>query len=334
MAYWILLWEVMFLISYIECSSSKTLVYSAHDSLNKTLLPHLFTSCTTEVYYLDFAECASACVKDDKCMAMFHDEHNCGFYRAIESNVNSITSPDLVETIPGDQGHLRYFINFDYLDHIRVTMLSNCNEIQMLVPDALDGDYCLSIDGSDSQGRRIYCHGLDTSTPKPYLTLPAGPDDNYSFTTHNYKSAGYMKYEKLGLDLLSMKINAWDQTFAIKNMAVDNNNPGINPYPVYGKAWSCTGHAHGQARINLEGTGFYIPDSVQWVAAANNEGVNVMTRTEQVIRVECYGGCGGCVPSSDGSNAYGINDQAIEVRYDPELEIQACTPDWVVVFVP
>ena len=50
----------------------------------------------------------------------------------------------------------------------------------------------------------IYCHGMNTYNPKEYLTLPAGPDENFSSTSKaNYAPCmvGTLKFEKVGLDL-------------------------------------------------------------------------------------------------------------------------------------
>ena len=63
-----------------------------------------------------------------------------------------------------------------------------------------------------------------------------------------------------------MRINTWDDTFAIRTMTVDNEDQWSNPYPGFGKAWSCPNMDHGHMSINLIGTCFYIPDSVTWIA--------------------------------------------------------------------
>ena len=70
------------------------------------------------------------------------------------------------------------------------------------------------MDNTSTVGANIYCHNMDTCTPKEYLTLPAGPDENYS---HTRKSTlypfGRLEYSKLGLDLENSVINSWDFTF-------------------------------------------------------------------------------------------------------------------------
>ena len=87
--------------------------------------------------------------------------------------------------------------------------------------------------------------------------------------------------------------------------------------------------------INLIATGFYIPDSVQWLLAAGGPVMNLEIRTGQEIGAECHGHCGGCVPSSDGTLTYRtIEGQTIEIRYDPNIDSTACTPDWAVDFAP
>ena len=118
-------------------------------------------------------------------------------------------------------------------------------------------------------------------------------------------------------------------------MLVGSEDPWINSYPMHGKARSCPTIDHSHFSINLNGTGFYIPETVDWVTGGSVPVVNIEIRTPQQIVAECYGGCGGCAPSVDGNYAYGnAEEQTIDVEYEPELDITACIPEWAVVFAP
>ena len=58
-------------------------------------------------------------------------------------------------------------------------------------------------------------------------------------------------------------------------------------------------------------------------------------RTEQVIRAECYGDCGGYVPSSYGGNTCITSEgQTIPIRYDLHSDATACISDGAVEFSP
>ena len=242
-----------------------------------------------------------------------------------ESSGNSL--PGTAASVVDFKTQMRYFISMEYLNTISSVLYSDCAQVKSLLTGSVDGEYCLSLNGTVANGTRVYCHGLDIDTPREYITLPAGPDENFSFTNHHTKSSGRIQYKKLSLDLANMQISGWDDTFAIKTMTVDNRDPWINPYPVLGKAWSCPSFDKGSMSINLIGTGFYIPESVHWILEGSNPTINMEMRTEQKIRAECYGTCGGCMPSSDGTNTYRTTEgQTIAIRFDPELDTTACIP--------
>ena len=61
-----------------------------------------------------------------------------------------------------------------------------------------------------------------------------------------------------------MVINAWDETFAERNMSHDGQGTHFDSYPSYGYAFSCASNnaPDGSFSINMIGTGFYIPQSV------------------------------------------------------------------------
>ena len=333
---------ILSLISYLgiieTCSLNKTLT-PAYALIDNSSLPYLFASCTItpEAQQMEFDECVFLCQQDETCVAMHHEDQNhCKICRTNGNVVNSLTFAELRQSSFDEHEQTQYFVALEYLMDIRIEVMHNCQDVRSLLSTSQDGEYCLSIDRSPTDGTRIYCNGLDTTTPESYLTLPAGPDDNFSFTTHHSnRQSGRIKYDKLGLDLINMRINSWDDTFANQNMTPGIGDPWINPYPAYGKAWSCVTIGRGSFSINLTGTGFYIPDSVQWLPIEVNYGMNFEVRTGQEVVAECYGNCGGCVPSSDGDDEYRTPErQTIEVRYDTELDATACAPEWLAVFVP
>ena len=79
--------------------------------------------------------------------------------------------------------HRYYFVELEYLMCIRIEIVNDCEDVQTLIPNSQDGEYCLSIDSSKTPGTRIYCHGLATLNFTSYLSLPAGSDESFSFTS-------------------------------------------------------------------------------------------------------------------------------------------------------
>lgn len=53
----------------------------------------------------------------------------------------------------------------------------SCYEEKNYFNATKDGEYILVLSGRNMS---IYCHGMSTSEPKEYLTLPAGPEENYA----------------------------------------------------------------------------------------------------------------------------------------------------------
>ena len=46
-------------------------------------------------------------------------------------------------------------------------------------PGFKDDDYVIQM-SSSCDPVRLYCHGMNTATPREYITLPAGPDKNFA----------------------------------------------------------------------------------------------------------------------------------------------------------
>ena len=55
----------------------------------------------------------------------------------------------------------------------------SCSEVKKMWPGFKDDEYVIQMTPSCNPVR-LYCHGLNTATPREYITLPAGPDRNYA----------------------------------------------------------------------------------------------------------------------------------------------------------
>ena len=236
---WIMKRFSIVLALYVHCSNACTELMVASkemkpanaltNPIHRRHLPYLFARCTVTSLSesLEFSACFWRCQQEDTCVALHHEGYTCNICIQNDNNVNSLIASATSSVDVNMQKH--YFVSMEHLNAINVEVLSDCDEVRNLIPGSNDGEFYLSLNGSTIFGTSIYCHGLITVDPAPYLSLPAGPDENFSFTTHSRSSQGRIKYRKLGLDLENMRINAWDDTFTIRNMLVDNGDPWINP---------------------------------------------------------------------------------------------------------
>ena len=154
--------------------------YALFDSLHLRNLPYLFERCTvTSVSEsMNFSACFWRCQQEDACVAFYHEGKVCNICMTNENNVNSLTTNS--NSTSDVQTWLHYFVSMEHLNAIDLTMLSNCGQVWNLVIGSIDGENCFLLNGSVTQGTRIYCLELYTDTPREYLMLPVDPDDNYS----------------------------------------------------------------------------------------------------------------------------------------------------------
>ena len=211
-------------------------------------------------------------------------------------------------------------------------MSTSCAMTQRLRNAFSDGEYCLSVNGGGTTGTRVYCHDMATDSPREYVTLPAGPDNNYSETFHTTGTRGTVRYSKLGLDLQNMYINSWDWTFVDHNAIIPYGSQVYDAYPLYGRAFSCSqeGFPRGRARIDLTGTGFHMEDTLVWQLVGHPEQITDHVRTAQTFSGECTGTCGGCVPH-DGTrmtslayNSAELTERVMPIAYRQDLDTNQC----------
>ena len=180
-----------------------------------------------------------------------------------------------------------------------------------------DGEYCLDVGGSNSAGARIYCSGMNTTSPKEYLCLPSGADENYSHTgSPHVVTKGLVKFHKIGLNLTEMHINSWDWSYADTSAVHFVDVPvQDSSYPSYGLATSCYGDGH--ARIDLRLTGFSIPDHVDFMLGGWQPWITIIIRSTQYVSLSCGGNCGGCVPQDTNIQGAYTYDSPAGAGLDP-----------------
>ncbi|KAK3733136.1 hypothetical protein QZH41_012971 [Actinostola sp. cb2023] len=102
----------------------------------------------------------------------------------------------------------------------------------------IDGIYSLYPNSSCNMPVQVYCHDMNTASPKEYITLAAGAEENYAYIypqrqqrrpysaryqcngpprKMNYSAAGLTKFNKVRLEVNDMRIVRDDFTFAVSD---------------------------------------------------------------------------------------------------------------------
>ncbi|KAJ7997853.1 hypothetical protein DPEC_G00216470 [Dallia pectoralis] len=189
--------------------------------------------------------------------------------------------------------------------------LTSCRDVQAKQGLRLDGEYYLKV---MSRILQIYCAEMQTDFPKEYVTLRSGHSDNYSEVygyrllnpfecpfngsrrqdcdcRNDYSAAGYTLFQKIRVDIRSLRIMTTDLRFA--------QTPLGHPVPfaTAGDCYSATKCPQGQFSINLTGTGFRVAEATKWTSQGNYVSVKVH-RSEDGARIygRCGGFCGKCIP--------------------------------------
>nr|XP_055048355.1 A disintegrin and metalloproteinase with thrombospondin motifs 20 [Misgurnus anguillicaudatus] len=190
-------------------------------------------------------------------------------------------------------------------------LYTTCREVQMKGGIREDGEHYLKI---QSKILQIYCAEMQTANPKEYVTLRSGQTDNYSEIygyrlqkpfecpfngsrrqdcdcRNDYSAAGYTVFQRVRLDLLTMRIITTDVRFSetLFGRSV--------PFASAGDCYSAAKCPQGQFSINLAGTGLKVAGSTKWVSQGNYVTLKVH-RSQDGSRIygRCGGFCGKCLP--------------------------------------
>ncbi len=141
---------------------------------------------------------------------------------------------------------------------------ATCAGVKAADPTAVDGPQILSV---RDRFVEVHCAGMTTASPKEYLTLPTGATRNHS----SWLIAGgcvlvhciprwevRTGYEKVRLDVGTLKVDVADRTFATTRSDVP---AGEGPTSVnYGMASTDSGFSgeRGRGRVDLRGTPFAV----------------------------------------------------------------------------
>uniref|UniRef100_A0A673ZPA1 ADAM metallopeptidase with thrombospondin type 1 motif 20 n=1 Tax=Salmo trutta TaxID=8032 RepID=A0A673ZPA1_SALTR len=190
-------------------------------------------------------------------------------------------------------------------------LFMSCREVQMRQGVRMDGEFYLKV---KSRILQIFCAEMQTHFPKEYITLRSGQTDNYSEVygyrllnpfecpyngsrrqdcdcRNDYSAAGYTLFNKVRLDISSLRIMTTDLRFSQTLLG----RPV--PFATAGDCYSAAKCPQGQFSINLIGTGLKVAEATKWTSQGNYVSVKVH-RSEDGARIygRCGGFCGKCIP--------------------------------------
>ncbi|KAJ7415430.1 ADAM metallopeptidase with thrombospondin type 1 motif 9 [Pitangus sulphuratus] len=189
----------------------------------------------------------------------------------------------------------------------------SCEDVKNLKGVTEDGEYFLQVKGKTL---KVYCSGMQTDSPKEYVTLVNGDAENFSevygYRLHNptecpyngsrredcqcrkdYTAAGFSTFSKVRLDLNTMQIITTDLQFA----RTHDGRPV--PYATAGDCYSAAKCPQGRFSIDLYGTGLSLMGTAKWLSQGNYA-VSEIQKSPDGTKVvgRCGGYCGKCTPSS------------------------------------
>lgn len=187
-----------------------------------------------------------------------------------------------------------------------------------------DGEYDIFPTGDVRSRVTVYCAGMQGTAPKEFITLPAGPESNYSEVPASPVSEGQCwcfgqtvrtSYSRIRFHPESWTVDVEDQTFAKTKGSVTETNKNREvvrkidhvPFATTRASNHVMNADHqprtpfGTAKVDLRGTPFRVADGVEWVP----EGWDVKPSSavqrptdarRQVVELEIGGAPGAIAP--------------------------------------
>lgn len=152
-------------------------------------------------------------------------------------------------------------------DDPAVTFHETCADVQVAVLDEtgdrpVNGTYTLYIEGDETKPWDAYCHDMNRSRPKEFITV--NESDNYSQFSGTIEITE-TKYRRYRIDPVSLKIDPLDDTFATTTGEIlflpDEREHIPAGWAQFGDG-SVFGNDTARAKIDLTDTPFVFADSV------------------------------------------------------------------------
>ncbi|XP_065566975.1 A disintegrin and metalloproteinase with thrombospondin motifs 9-like isoform X2 [Artemia franciscana] len=191
----------------------------------------------------------------------------------------------------------------------------SCLDIKERLRIRRDGEYMLHVGGKNVS---IYCHDMNTSSPREFLTLINGERDNYSEyydkrlrkpdncpydgarrddcdceVVSKSKKPGVTVFSKIRLNVTSLRVITNDFAYAKPLRGA------LIPFGEAGDCYSSANCPQGRFSINLEGTAFRVANHINWIGHGEKSSLWVNRLDDyQKVQGKCGGFCGKCKPDS------------------------------------
>ncbi|XP_077132057.1 A disintegrin and metalloproteinase with thrombospondin motifs 9 isoform X1 [Ranitomeya variabilis] len=189
----------------------------------------------------------------------------------------------------------------------------NCLEVKRLRSVSEDGEHYITV---QEKIIKVYCSGMQSDSPKEYVTLLSDEAENYSEVfgyrlqnptecpyngsrradcpcRRDYTAAGFSTFSKVRLELATLQIITTDLQFA---RTLDGRPV---PFATAGDCYSAAKCPQGRFSINLKGTGLSVSETTKWMSQGTYA-VTEIAKSPDGTKVtgKCGGYCGKCIPSS------------------------------------
>lgn len=175
----------------------------------------------------------------------------------------------------------------------------SCDALIELQPGLSDGPYTLYVNGDASMPWTAECRGLD-GTPRAFLMLPAGPDENFSQYTAGGGAPGTnvrTSFSGVAIEEETLLVDIDNLTFAESTGELEHSPATVTQMP-YATAMSCDSNSSGIGRIDLTGTPFVL--GTDFCAAGNSVGGAATTKDGgRTADLSGGGNCGWLAPNPD-----------------------------------
>ncbi|XP_075230362.1 ADAM metallopeptidase with thrombospondin type 1 motif A isoform X2 [Lycorma delicatula] len=188
---------------------------------------------------------------------------------------------------------------------------TSCRDLQQ-VGRKVDREYILSV---MDRNLSVYCHNMNTSHPKEYITLPTGDRENYAeiydcrlanpdtcpgriencsfFIDPKSSTSGLTIFEKIRINVTTLIVDTKDWTFSrqIKGKRVRFGEAG--------DCYSRTKCPQGKFSINLVGTGLRVSPYTEWQSLGSHASHQItVDEDRRKVSGKCGGYCGTCSPTT------------------------------------
>ncbi|XP_067659455.1 A disintegrin and metalloproteinase with thrombospondin motifs 9-like [Haliotis asinina] len=183
-------------------------------------------------------------------------------------------------------------------------MMRSCSEVRNCSTLNGDGEYWIFPQIFHNVSVKIFCSGMNSGTPKHYVTLPRNTFSDYSDTNcrrDQFESCASVRYNKILIDDVNTMATGYngltDHTFANDSKCEVAEYAGAFDCSL---DTSCTGNKGRQFRIDTGLTGLVVSPEIQWVVRSGYGNVTIQrSDNNRIINGHCVTNCSYCYANDD-----------------------------------